>query len=149
MEPEDLIKYGLIPEFVGRMPVVSSLKELNQEALIRILTEPKNALIKQYQKLFAMEDTKLEFLPEALATIAKLAMRRKTGARGLRTIMEETLLDTMYEIPSHEKKLKKVVVNEQFVLNKSKPFLILSNDSNTKKSEKQAKVRKAKLTGTK
>ncbi len=149
VEPEDLIKYGLIPEFVGRMPVVSSLKELNQEALIRILTEPKNALIKQYQKLFTMEDTKLEFLPEALATIAKLAMRRKTGARGLRTIMEETLLDTMYEIPSHEKKLKKVVVNEQFVLNKSKPFLILSNDSDTKKAEKQAKVRKAKLTGTK
>ena len=149
VEPEDLIKYGLIPEFVGRMPVVSSLKELNQEALIRILTEPKNALVKQYQKLFFMEDTKLEFLPEALAIIAKLAMRRKTGARGLRTIMEETLLDTMYEIPSHDKKLKKVVVNEQFVLNKSKPFLILSNDSDPKEVEKQAKVRKAKLTGTK
>ena len=131
------------------MPVVSSLKELNQEALIRILTEPKNALVKQYQKLFAMEDTKLEFLPEALAIIAKLAMRRKTGARGLRTIMEETLLDTMYEIPSHDKKLKKVVVNEQFVLNKSKPFLFLSNDSDPKEVEKQAKVRKAKLTGTK
>ena len=149
VEPEDLIKYGLIPEFVGRMPVVSSLKELNQEALIRILTEPKNALVKQYQKLFSMEDTKLEFLPEALAIIAKLAMRRKTGARGLRTIMEETLLDTMYEIPSHDTKLKKVVVNEQFVLNKSKPFLILSNDSDPKEVEKQAKVRKAKLTGTK
>ena len=149
VEPEDLIKYGLIPEFVGRMPVVSSLKELNQEALIRILTEPKNALVKQYQKLFSMEDTKLEFLPEALAIIAKLAMRRKTGARGLRTIMEETLLDTMYEIPSHDKKLEKVVVNEQFVLNKSKPFLILSNDSDPKEIEKQAKVRKAKLTGTK
>jgi len=149
VEPEDLIKYGLIPEFVGRMPVVSSLKELNQEALIRILTEPKNALIKQYQKLFAMEDTKLEFLPEALDIIAKLAMRRKTGARGLRTILEETLLDTMYEIPSHDTKLKKVVVNEQFVLNKSKPFLILSNDSDPKEVEKQAKVRKAKLTGTK
>ena len=149
VEPADLIKYGLIPEFVGRMPVVSSLKELNQEALIRILTEPKNALVKQYQKLFAMEDTKLEFLPEALDIIAKLAMRRKTGARGLRTIMEETLLDTMYEIPSHDKKLKKVVVNEQFVLNKSKPFLILSNDSDPKEVEKQAKVRKAKLTGTK
>ena len=149
VEPEDLIKYGLIPEFVGRMPVVSSLKELNQEALIRILTEPKNALVKQYQKLFSMEDTKLEFLPEALAIIAKLAMRRKTGARGLRTIMEETLLDTMYEIPSHDKKLNKVVVNEQFVLNKSKPFLILSNDSDPKGVEKQAKVRKAKLTGTK
>ncbi|HIF19589.1 MAG TPA: ATP-dependent Clp protease ATP-binding subunit ClpX [Gammaproteobacteria bacterium] len=149
VEPEDLIKYGLIPEFVGRMPVVSSLKELNQEALIRILTEPKNALVKQYQKLFAMEDTKLEFLPEALDIIAKLAMRRKTGARGLRTILEETLLDTMYEIPSHDTKLKKVVVNEQFVLNKSKPFLILSNDSDPKEVEKQAKVRKAKLTGTK
>ena len=149
VEPADLIKYGLIPEFVGRMPVVSSLKELNQEALIRILTEPKNALVKQYQKLFSMEDTKLEFLPEALDIIAKLAMRRKTGARGLRTIMEETLLDTMYEIPSHDKKLKKVVVNEQFVLNKSKPFLILSNDSDPKEVEKQAKVRKAKLTGTK
>ena len=149
VEPEDLIKYGLIPEFVGRMPVVSSLKELNQEALIRILTEPKNALVKQYQKLFSMEDTKLEFLPEALDIIAKLAMRRKTGARGLRTIMEETLLDTMYEIPSHDKKLEKVVVNEQFVLNKSKPFLILSNDSDPKEVEKQAKVRKAKLTGTK
>ena len=149
VEPADLIKYGLIPEFVGRMPVVSSLKELNQEALIRILTEPKNALVKQYQKLFSMEDTKLEFLPEALDIIAKLAMRRKTGARGLRTIMEETLLDTMYEIPSHDKKLKKVVVNEQFVLNKSKPFLILSNDSDPKEAEKQAKVRKAKLTGTK
>ena len=149
VEPEDLIKYGLIPEFVGRMPVVSSLKELNQEALIRILTEPKNALVKQYQKLFSMEETKLEFLPEALAIIAKLAMRRKTGARGLRTIMEETLLDTMYEIPSHDKKLEKVVVNEQFVLNKSKPFLILSNDSDPKEVEKQAKVRKAKLTGTK
>ena len=149
VEPEDLIKYGLIPEFVGRMPVVSSLKELNQEALIRILTEPKNALVKQYQKLFSMEDTKLEFLPEALDIIAKLAMRRKTGARGLRTIMEETLLDTMYEIPSHDKKLNKVVVNEQFVLNKSKPFLILSNDSDPKEIEKQAKVRKAKLTGTK
>ena len=124
VEPEDLIKYGLIPEFVGRMPVVSSLNELNKEALIKILTTPKNALIKQYQKLFAMEETELEFLPESLETIAELAMKRKTGARGLRTIMEETLLDTMYEIPSHdEKKLKKVIVNQQFVLNKSKPFL--------------------------
>ena len=118
VEPEDLIKYGLIPEFVGRLPIVSTLHELNKDALVRILTEPKNALIKQYQKLFSMEDTKLEFLPEALTKIAELAMLRKTGARGLRTILEETLLDTMYEIPSHEKKLDKVVVNEQFVVNK-------------------------------
>ena len=129
VEPEDLIKYGLIPEFVGRLPIVSSLHELSKEAMVRILTEPKNALIKQYQKLFAMEDTKLEFLPEALTKIAELAMLRKTGARGLRTILEETLLDTMYEIPSHEKKLDKVVVNEQFVVNKSKPFVVISNDS--------------------
>ncbi len=129
VEPEDLIKYGLIPEFVGRLPIVSSLHELNKEAMVRILTEPKNALIKQYQKLFSMEDTKLEFLPEALTKIAELAMLRKTGARGLRTILEETLLDTMYEIPSHEKKLDKVVVNEQFVVNKSKPFVVISNDS--------------------
>ena len=150
VEPEDLIKYGLIPEFVGRMPVVSSLNELNKEALIKILTTPKNALIKQYQKLFAMEETELEFLPESLETIAELAMKRKTGARGLRTIMEETLLDTMYEIPSHdEKKLKKVIVNQQFVLNKSKPFLVISNDSKAKENKTSVKASKAKLTGTK
>ena len=150
VEPEDLIKYGLIPEFVGRMPVVSSLNELNKEALIKILTTPRNALVKQYQKLFAMEETELEFLPESLETIAELAMKRKTGARGLRTIMEETLLDTMYEIPSHdEKKLKKVIVNQQFVLNKSKPFLVISNDSKTKENKTSAEASKAKLTGTK
>ena len=150
VEPEDLIKYGLIPEFVGRMPVVSSLNELNKEALIKILTTPKNALVKQYQKLFAMEETELEFLPESLETIAELAMKRKTGARGLRTIMEETLLDTMYEIPSHDdKKLKKVIVNQQFVLNKSKPFLVISNDSKAKENKTSAKASKAKLTCTK
>jgi len=139
VEPEDLIKYGLIPEFVGRLPIVSSLHELNKEAMVRILTEPKNALIKQYQKLFTMEDTKLEFLPEALTKIAELAMLRKTGARGLRTILEETLLDTMYEIPSHEKKLDKVIVNEQFVVNKSKPFVVISNDSMPSKKGKKTK----------
>jgi len=150
VEPEDLIKYGLIPEFVGRMPVVSTLNELNKEALIKILTTPKNALVKQYQKLFEMEETELEFLPESLETIAELAMKRKTGARGLRTIMEETLLDTMYEIPSHdEKKLKKVIVNQQFVLNKSKPFLVISNDSATPEKKSSVKATKPKLTGTK
>ena len=139
VEPEDLIKYGLIPEFVGRLPIVSSLHELSKEAMVRILTEPKNALIKQYQKLFSMEDTKLEFLPEALTKIAELAMLRKTGARGLRTVLEETLLDTMYEIPSHEKKLDKVVVNEQFVVNKSKPFVVISNDSMPSRKGKKTK----------
>jgi len=126
IEPEDLIRYGLIPEFVGRMPIVASLSELDEHALIRILTEPKNALIKQYQKLFAMEKCELEFLPEALETIAKLAMKRKTGARGLRTIMEDTLLDTMYEIPSY-RKTKKIVVNKAFVEKQSKPFLVFSS----------------------
>ena len=149
VEPEDLIKYGLIPEFVGRLPIVSSLHELNEEAMVRILTEPKNALIKQYQKLFSMEDTKLEFLPEALTKIAELAMLRKTGARGLRTILEETLLDTMYEIPSHEKKLDKVVVNEQFVVNKSKPFVVISNDSEPSEKKTKIKSEPAKRTGTK
>ena len=149
VEPEDLIKYGLIPEFVGRLPIVSSLHELNKEAMVRILTEPKNALIKQYQKLFSMEDTKLEFLPEALTKIAELAMLRKTGARGLRTILEETLLDTMYEIPSHEKKLDKVVVNEQFVVNKSKPFVVISNDSEPSEEKTRIKSEPAKRTGTK
>ena len=149
VEPEDLIKYGLIPEFVGRLPIVSSLHELNKEAMVRILTEPKNALIKQYQKLFSMEDTKLEFLPEALTKIAELAMLRKTGARGLRTILEETLLDTMYEIPSHEKKLDKVVVNEQFVVNKSKPFVVISNDTKPSKEKAKIKSEPAKRTGTK
>ena len=126
IEPEDLIRYGLIPEFVGRMPVVASLSELDEHALIRILTEPKNALVKQYQKLFAMEKCELEFLPEALEIIATLAMKRKTGARGLRTIMEDTLLDTMYEIPSN-KKTEKIVVNKAFVEKQSKPFLVFSS----------------------
>ncbi len=145
IEPEDLIQYGLIPEFVGRMPVVASLSELNENALVRILIEPKNALTKQYQKLFEMENCELEFLPEALQTIAKLAMQRKTGARGLRTIMEDILLDTMYEMPSdlmHEKN-KKISVTQKFVENKSRPFLVFSTESNqsisaTEESENQA-----------
>ena len=137
IEPEDLIQYGLIPEFVGRMPVVASLSELNQQALVRILIEPKNALTKQYQKLFAMEDCELEFLPEALQKIAKLAMQRKTGARGLRTIMEDILLDTMYEMPSdliHEK-TKKITVTQKFVENKSRPFLVFSTENNESTAE--------------
>ena len=147
IEPEDLIQYGLIPEFVGRMPVVASLSELNQNALVRILIEPKNALTKQYQKLFSMEECELEFLPEALQTIAKLAMQRKTGARGLRTIMEDILLDTMYEMPSdltHEK-TKKITITQKFVENKSRPFLVFSTENSESSSETAKLENKALL----
>jgi ATP-dependent Clp protease ATP-binding subunit ClpX len=110
VEPEDLIKFGLIPEFVGRLPVVATLTELDEKALIQILTEPKNALVKQYQKLFAMEGVELEFREEVLDAIAKKALERKTGARGLRSILEHALLDTMYDLPSMEN-VEKVVLD--------------------------------------
>ncbi len=114
VEPEDLIKYGLIPEFVGRLPVVATLEELDEKALISILTEPKNALTKQYRRLFDMEGAELEFRDEALSAVAKKAMQRKTGARGLRTILENVLLDTMYELPSM-KNVSKVVVDDTVI----------------------------------
>ena len=123
VEAEDLIRYGLIPEFVGRLPVVATLEELDQEALIRILTEPKNALVKQYRKLFDMEGAELEIRDDALRCIAKKAMERKTGARGLRTIMEHTLLNTMYELPSCEH-IAKVVVDDKVIRGESEPYLI-------------------------
>ena len=123
VEAEDLIKFGLIPEFVGRLPVVAVLDELDEEALVSILTEPKNALIKQYQKLFEMEGIELEIRPEALRTIARMAMERKTGARGLRTILEQVLLDVMYEVPSKEGVVK-VVVDEGVVRGEADPYLI-------------------------
>lgn len=123
VEPEDLIQYGLIPEFVGRLPVVATLEELDEEALVRILTEPKNALVKQYHRLFDMEDCELEFRPDALSAIARKAMERKTGARGLRTIMEQVLLDTMYDLPSLEN-VSKVVVDEAVITGESDPYII-------------------------
>ena len=121
--PEDLTKYGLIPEFVGRLPVIATLKELDEDALVRILTEPKNAITKQYAKLFEMEDAELEFRDEALHAVAQKAMERKTGARGLRSILEQVLLDTMYDLPSLEG-LSKVILDEDVIHNKSKPLLI-------------------------
>ncbi|WP_269790324.1 ATP-dependent Clp protease ATP-binding subunit ClpX [Stenotrophomonas sp. Iso1] len=123
VEPEDLIKFGLIPEFVGRLPVVATLEELDEPALIQILTEPKNAITKQFKKLFEMEGVELEFRPDALSAIAKKALKRKTGARGLRTIVESVLLDTMYELPSQEN-VSKVVVDESVIENKSEPYII-------------------------
>jgi ATP-dependent Clp protease ATP-binding subunit ClpX len=126
VEAEDLVRHGLIPEFIGRLPVVATLEELDADALVRILTEPKNALVKQYQKLFEMEDTELDFRLEALTAIAKKAMDRNTGARGLRTIMEKILLDTMYELPSLTD-VSKVVIDEGVVNGDTKPYLIYEN----------------------
>ncbi|MCD6379986.1 ATP-dependent Clp protease ATP-binding subunit ClpX [bacterium] len=124
VQPEDLVKYGLIPELVGRLPIVSSLQDLDEKALIAILLEPKNALIKQYKKLFEMEDVELEFTPKALQMIAKLAVERKTGARGLRAILEDVMLDIMFDIPSNPE-IKKVVINEKTIKNRDKPEIIL------------------------
>lgn len=123
VEPEDMIKYGLIPEFIGRMPVVAALDELDEAALIKILTEPKNALVKQYQRLLSFENVRLRFTDGALSAIAKKAMLRKTGARGLRTILEEIMLDVMYEIPS-QKGIKECLVTEETIVQKEKPILI-------------------------
>lgn len=122
-EPEDLIKFGLIPEFIGRLPVVATLEELDELALKQILTQPKNALIKQYQKLFHMDGVDLEFTDEAIKGIAHLSMERKTGARGLRSIMENVLLNTMYQLPSLEDAVK-AVVDEQVIQKKSEPLII-------------------------
>ncbi|MCK5648005.1 MAG: ATP-dependent Clp protease ATP-binding subunit ClpX, partial [Gammaproteobacteria bacterium] len=126
IEPEDLTRYGLIPEFVGRLPVIATLRELDEEALIRILTEPKNALAKQYSKLIEMEGAQLDLREEALKAIAKKAMERKTGARGLRSILEQSLLDTMYELPSIED-VETVVVDESVINGLSEPLLIYAN----------------------
>ncbi len=126
LEPEDLLKFGLIPEFVGRLPVVATLMDLDEDALVTILTEPKNALVKQYQKLFDIEGADLTFTDEALRAIAKRAIARKTGARGLRSIMEDILLDTMFELPGMEN-VSEVVVNEEAVNSDAKPLIIYAD----------------------
>ncbi|MDZ4728439.1 MAG: ATP-dependent Clp protease ATP-binding subunit ClpX [Xanthomonadales bacterium] len=133
VEPEDLVKYGLIPEFVGRLPVVATLEELDQEALVRILIEPKNALIKQYKQLFNMEGAELEIRDDALQAIAKKAMARKTGARGLRTILEGVLLNSMYDLPSLEN-VSKVVVDESVILGDAEPYILYENTPKAKRA---------------
>ncbi|HHX33876.1 MAG TPA: ATP-dependent Clp protease ATP-binding subunit ClpX [Gammaproteobacteria bacterium] len=132
VEPDDLVKFGLIPEFVGRLPVIATLEELDEAALVQILTEPKNALTKQYSKLFDMEGVELEFRPDALNAVAKQALLRKTGARGLRSILEGVLLDTMYDIPS-EKDVSKVVIDESVILGSSQPLMIYATQDKTEK----------------
>ena len=126
VEPEDLIKFGLIPELIGRLPVVATLEELSTEALVEILIEPKNALVKQYQKLFSMEGVELEIRPGALQAVAKKALERKTGARGLRSILENVLLDTMYELPGMDN-VSKVVIDENMISGDNKPLLIYAD----------------------
>jgi len=123
VEPEDLLKFGLIPEFVGRLPVVATLEDLDEEALVEILTKPKNALVKQYQRLFEMEDVQLEFRTDALSAIARKAIERKTGARGLRSIMENILLDPMYDLPSSDD-VEEIVINGDVVDAGAKPLLV-------------------------
>jgi len=128
LEPEDLLKYGLIPEFVGRLPVIATLDDLDEEALVRILTEPKNALVKQYQRLFEMENVRLSFNDDALKAIAQKAIKRKTGARGLRSILEGILLDTMFDLPSMEG-VEEIVVNKEAAELRAKPLIIYSERS--------------------
>jgi len=123
IQPEDLLKYGLIPEFVGRLPVVAVLDELDENALVKILTEPRNALVKQYQKLFEFENVKLKFTDSALVAVAKEAMKRKTGARGLRAIIENAMLDVMYEMPS-QTNIRECLVNEDVIFGKGNPILV-------------------------
>jgi ATP-dependent Clp protease ATP-binding subunit ClpX len=123
VEPEDMIRYGLIPEFVGRMPVVAGLDELDEVTLIKILTEPKNALVKQYQKLLSFENVRLKFTEGALSAIAKKAIQRKTGARGLRSILEQVMLEVMYEIPS-QKGITECLVTEETIVKNEKPILL-------------------------
>jgi ATP-dependent Clp protease ATP-binding subunit ClpX len=134
LEPEDLLKFGLIPEFVGRLPVIATLTDLDEDALIIILTKPKNALVKQYQRLFELEDTKLTFTEDALTAIAKRAIQRKTGARGLRSILEDLLLDTMFELPSL-KDVSEVVIDKSTVETKKEPLIVYKSEK--KKSDKK------------
>ena len=133
VEPEDLLKFGLIPEFIGRLPVIATLEDLDEKALMQILTEPKNALVKQYQRLFEMEDTSLTITPDALKAISRRAIERKTGARGLRSIMEQILLDTMFELPGL-KGVEEVVIGPEVVEGGAKPLRIYSDRGETAES---------------
>ena len=144
VEPEDLIKFGLIPELIGRLPVITTLSELDEAAMIEILTEPKNALVKQYQVLFGMEGVELEFLPSALRSIAHLALARKTGARGLRSIMESVLLETMYVLPDLKHKgLKKVIVNQEVIDKGATPELVYEGEAEAKPKRKTSSKKAA------
>ena len=140
MLPEDLLKYGLIPEFIGRLPIIATLKDLDKEALIKIATEPKNALVKQYQKLLEMDDVELEFNQDALEAIVDKAIERKTGARGLRSIIEEIMRDIMFDVPS-EPNIAKCIITKETVLDKKAPELIIKEKTEEEQSSKIKKNR--------
>ncbi|SHH95838.1 ATP-dependent Clp protease ATP-binding subunit ClpX [Sporanaerobacter acetigenes] len=142
VQPEDLLKFGLIPEFVGRLPVMVTLEELDEDALVKILTEPKNSLVKQYKELFAIDDVELEFEDGALELIAQKAIERKTGARGLRSIIEETMLDIMYEIPSRDD-VEKCIITRETILNGNEPTLVISDMKKKSRAKKSGKKESA------
>ena len=135
LEPEDLLKYGLIPEFIGRLPIIATLEDLDEKSLIKILLEPKNSLIKQYQELFKLEGAKLWFKDSALKEIAAKAITKKTGARGLRSILESILLKTMYELPS-QNNVEEIVVDPSAVKGQSQPITVYSKSANKSKTDK-------------
>ena len=134
VEPKDLIKYGLIPEFIGRLPVVTSVDELDKEALVKILTEPKNAITKQFQKIFALDEIELKFTKESLDAMAELALKRKTGARGLRSIIEKLLLNEMYESPSRED-IEQIIIDKENVMDDIQPKMVLKQKKESKDSK--------------
>jgi ATP-dependent Clp protease ATP-binding subunit ClpX len=136
-----LLKYGLIPEFVGRLPIIATLQSLDEEALVKILKEPKNALVKQYQKLFEMDGVVLEFEDEALHLIAQKAIERKTGARGLRAILEDIMLNVMYDIPSRDD-IEKCIITKDTIINNQEPILILTDGQKPRKALKKPKEKK-------
>ena len=145
--PQDLLKFGLIPEFVGRLPIITTLKELDKDALIKIITEPKNSLVKQYKKLFSYDNVELEFEKEALEAIVNKAIERKTGARGLRAIVEDIMRDIMFEIPSNPK-IEKCIITKETVENKEAPKIIINNNREIPKKVKPKRSSTTKKTGT-
>jgi ATP-dependent Clp protease ATP-binding subunit ClpX len=128
VQPEDLLRFGFIPEFVGRLPVIATLNELSEDALVDILTKPKNALVKQYQKLFELENVKLKFTEGSLRAVSQEAIKRKSGARGLRSILENVMLDVMYEIPS-QSNIKECIISEEVVLNRERPIILYEKEA--------------------
>ena len=147
LEPDDFVKYGLIPEFVGRLPINATLDELDEDALIRILVEPHNSLVKQYEAMLNFDDVKLTFTENALRAVAKLAIKRKTGARGLRSILEDAMVDIMYKIPSEAGNIRECIINEEVVTEGAEPVLVKIDDQETdNQQEKKEKKDSSKET---